>query len=82
MRRTRVVLDDVRVHVGTAGSTSFRTILSHMPRAAKADSYSPTGLARTSLLLAVPLFVSGICYALAAGMKAGTWPPARSRSDG
>jgi len=45
----------------------------------KADVYSPTGLLRTSLLLAAPLGVSGVLYVLAGGMEAGTWPPARFR---
>jgi len=45
----------------------------------KADVYSPTGLLRTSLLLAVPLAVSGVLYVLAGGMEAGTWPPSRFR---
>lgn len=41
----------------------------------KADAYSPEGLLRTALLLAVPLIVSGVLYVLAGGMEAGTWPP-------
>jgi hypothetical protein len=45
----------------------------------KADVYSPTGLLRTSLLLAAPLGVSGVLYVLAGGMEAGTWPPSRFR---
>jgi len=45
----------------------------------KADVYSPTGLLRTSLLLAAPLAVSGVLYVLAGGMEAGTWPPSRFR---
>ncbi|MCK4510136.1 hypothetical protein KAW64_00265 [bacterium] len=45
----------------------------------KADVYSPTGLLRTSLLLAAPLAISGILYVLAGGMEAGTWPPSKSR---
>ncbi|MEA3408769.1 MAG: hypothetical protein U9Q95_00295 [Candidatus Eisenbacteria bacterium] len=45
----------------------------------KADVYSPTGLLRTSLLLAAPLAVSGVLYVFAGGMEAGTWPPARFR---
>jgi peptidoglycan/LPS O-acetylase OafA/YrhL len=45
----------------------------------KADVYSPTGLLRTSLLLAAPLVISGILYVLAGGMEAGTWPPSKSR---
>ncbi len=48
----------------------------------KADVYSPTGLLRTSLLLAAPLAVSGLLYVLAGGMEAGTWPPAKSRKEG
>lgn len=48
----------------------------------KADVYSPTGLLRTSLLLAAPLAVSGVLYVLAGGMEAGTWPPSRSRKAG
>jgi len=47
----------------------------------KADVYSPTGLLRTSLLLAAPLGVSGVLYVLAGGMEAGTWPPARFRKE-
>jgi hypothetical protein len=46
---------------------------------AKAESYSPAGLLRTSLLLAAPLFLSGVFYILAGGMEAGTWPPGRFR---
>jgi len=45
----------------------------------KIDVYSPTGLLRTSLLLAAPLAVSGILYVLAGGMEAGTWPSSRLR---
>ena len=45
----------------------------------KVDVYSPTGLVRTSLLLAAPLAVSGVLYVLAGGMEAGTWPRSRSR---
>jgi hypothetical protein len=45
----------------------------------KADVYSPTGLVRTSLLLAAPLAVSGVMYILAGGMEAGTWPSSRLR---
>ena len=45
----------------------------------KVDVYSPTGLLRTSLLLATPLAVSGILYVLAGGMEAGTWPSSRLR---
>jgi len=45
----------------------------------KADVYSPTGLLRTSLLLAAPLAISGVLYVLAGGMEAGTWPPSKSR---
>ena len=45
----------------------------------KVDVYSPTGLLRTSLLLAAPLAVSGILYVLAGGMEAGTWPSSRLR---
>jgi peptidoglycan/LPS O-acetylase OafA/YrhL len=48
----------------------------------KVDVYSPTGLLRTSLLLAAPLAVSGVLYVLAGGMEAGTWPPSRSRKAG
>ncbi len=48
----------------------------------KADVYSPTGLLRTSLLLAAPLAVSGLLYVLAGGMEAGTWPAAKSRKEG
>ncbi len=48
----------------------------------KADVYSPTGLLRTSLLLAAPLAVSGLLYVLAGGMEAGTWPPTKSRKEG
>ncbi|MBN2564080.1 MAG: hypothetical protein JXB46_00055 [Candidatus Eisenbacteria bacterium] len=43
----------------------------------RADIYSTAGLVRTSLLLAAPLFLSGVSYVLAGGMAAGTWPPAR-----
>ncbi|MCK4409849.1 MAG: hypothetical protein KAW67_07170 [Candidatus Eisenbacteria sp.] len=45
----------------------------------KVDAYSPTGLLRTSLLLAAPLAISGILYVLAGGMEAGTWPSSRFR---
>ena len=47
----------------------------------KVDVYSPTGLLRTSLLLAAPLAVSGILYVLAGGMEAGTWPSSRLRGS-
>ena len=47
----------------------------------RADDYSTTGLIRTSLLLALPLAVSGTLYVLAGGMKAGTWPPDRFRNS-
>jgi hypothetical protein len=43
----------------------------------KAETYTPMGMTRTALLLAAPLFVSGVCYVLAGGMEAGTWPPDR-----
>jgi hypothetical protein len=48
----------------------------------KADVYSPEGFLRTSLLLALPLLVSGVLYVLAGGMEAGTWPPSRFRANG
>jgi hypothetical protein len=48
---------------------------------AKASYYTPTGLMRTALLLAVPLLVSGSLYVFAGGMEAGTWPPARFRES-
>jgi hypothetical protein len=44
----------------------------------KAETYTPSGLARTSLLLALPLFLSGVFYVLAGGVEAGTWPPRRA----
>ena len=47
----------------------------------KADVYSPQGLLRTSLLLALPLAVSGALYVFAGGMEAGTWPPSRFRNN-
>jgi hypothetical protein len=48
----------------------------------KADTYSPSGLARTALLLALPLLLSGVFYILAGGMEAGTWPPGRFSRSG
>jgi hypothetical protein len=47
----------------------------------KAGAYSPEGLLRTSLLLALPLLISGALYVFAGGMEAGTWPPARFRGS-
>jgi len=45
-----------------------------------ADSYEPSGAARTILLLIAPLAFAGITLVLAGGVKAGTWPPARFRT--
>jgi uncharacterized membrane protein len=66
-----------RTAAGTALLVEFLVVVAWM--LIKADVYSPTGLLRTSLLLAAPLAVSGLLYVLAGGMEAGTWPPSKSR---
>ncbi len=66
-----------RTAAGTALLTELCVVVAWM--LIKADVYSPTGLLRTSLLLAAPLAVSGVLYVLAGGMEAGTWPPSRFR---
>jgi hypothetical protein len=45
----------------------------------KVEDYARYGALRTSLMLAVPLALSGVLLILADGMRAGTWPPARFR---
>ncbi|MFH1502102.1 MAG: hypothetical protein ABIG03_03550 [Candidatus Eisenbacteria bacterium] len=47
--------------------------------ALKVEAYSPHGVLRTALMLAVPLAASGVMLILADGIRAGTWPPARFR---
>ena len=69
-----------RTAAGTALLVEFLVVVAWMM--IKADVYSPTGLLRTSLLLAAPLAVSGLLYVLAGGMEAGTWPPSKSRKGG
>ena len=66
-----------RTAAGTALLVEFLVVVAWM--LIKADVYSPTGLLRTSLLLAAPLAVSGVFYILAGGMEAGTWPSSRLR---
>lgn len=66
-----------RTAAGAALLVEFLVVVAWM--LIKADVYSPTGLLRTSLLLAAPLAVSGVLYVLAGGMEAGTWPPSRFR---
>ncbi len=66
-----------RTAAGAALLVEFLVVVAWM--LIKADVYSPTGLLRTSLLLAAPLAVSGILYVLAGGMEAGTWPSSRLR---
>lgn len=66
-----------RTAAGAALLVEFLVVVAWM--LIKADAYSPTGLLRTLLLLAVPLAVSGVLYVLAGGMEAGTWPPSRFR---
>ena len=66
-----------RTAAGAALLVEFLVVVAWM--LIKIDVYSPTGLLRTSLLLAAPLAVSGILYVLAGGMEAGTWPSSRLR---
>ena len=66
-----------RTAAGAALLVEFLVVVAWM--LIKADAYSPTGLVRTSLLLAAPLAVSGVLFVLAGGMEAGTWPPSRFR---
>jgi len=66
-----------RTAAGAALLVEFLVVVAWM--LIKADAYSPTGLLRTLLLLAIPLAVSGVLYVLAGGMEAGTWPPSRFR---
>ena len=47
----------------------------------RAETYAPSGIARTVLLLILPLAAAGVTLVLAAGVRAGTWPPARFRSQ-
>ena len=49
--------------------------------ALRVESYPAFGALRTALLLAVPLGVCGVLFILADGIRAGTWPPARSRAS-
>ena len=66
-----------RTAAGAALLVEFLVVVAWM--LIKIDVYSPTGLLRTSLLLAAPLAVSGVLYVLAGGMEAGTWPSSRLR---
>ncbi len=66
-----------RTAAGAALLVEFLVVVAWM--LIRIDVYSPTGLLRTSLLLAAPLAVSGILYVLAGGMEAGTWPSSRLR---
>ena len=66
-----------RTAAGAALLVEFLVVVAWM--LIKADVYSPTGLLRTSLLLAAPLAASGVLYILAGGMEAGTWPSSRLR---
>jgi hypothetical protein len=68
-----------RTAAGAALLVEFLVVVAWM--LIRIDVYSPTGLLRTSLLLAAPLAVSGILYVLAGGMEAGTWPSSRLRGD-
>jgi hypothetical protein len=68
-----------RTAAGAALLVEFLVVVAWM--LIRIDVYSPTGLLRTSLLLAAPLAVSGILYVLAGGMEAGTWPSSRLRRD-
>ena len=49
--------------------------------ALKVESYPAFGALRTALLLAAPLGACGVLFILADGMRAGTWPPTRSRAS-
>jgi hypothetical protein len=66
-----------RTAAGAALLVEFLVVVAWM--LIKANVYSPTGLLRTSLLLAAPLAISGVFYILAGGMEAGTWPSSRLR---
>lgn len=47
--------------------------------AIRADKLPPLTVARSTLLLGVPLAVCGVMLVLYGGLRAGTWPPARAR---